>query len=140
MLRSILFSLAVLFLTGCPTLETGGYKDQRFAIKGTVTADGRPLENGTIAFIGTAEGSRQAGGPIVNGAYDIPEGQGPNAGKYRVEIRSLKPTGKKVKDSDTGGMIDVMVEALPPRYHDKSILTATIEAGKIEYPFELVTK
>jgi hypothetical protein len=139
MFRFALCTVVLLLGSGCPTIETGEYKDQRFAVKGKVTLDGQPLTNGTIAFLATTEGQRQAGGPIVNGVYDIPEGQGPNAGPHRVEIRSMKPTGKKFKDSDTGEMIDQMVEALPPRYHEKSILTATIgEQG--EWNFELVGK
>jgi len=132
--------LAALFLTGCPTLETGEYKDKRMAVKGTVTLDGKPLPTGTIALLATQEGQRPSGGPIVDGKYDISVDQGPNAGKYRVEIRSLQPTGKKVADPDMGGMIDVMAEKLPPRYHDKSILTATFEEGKTDYPFELLAK
>ncbi len=133
----VLLSAAVLF-AGCPTVETGAYTDQRFPVKGEVTVNGKPLESGSISFIATQEGQRPAGGPITNGKYDVPENLGPNAGKYRVEIRWTKPTGKKVKDSDTGEMIDVIAEGLPPRYHSQSILTATIEAGKTDFPFELV--
>ncbi len=139
MARLMLLCLLGGLLTGCPTVETGAYKDQRFAVKGTVTLDGKPLESGSVSFIATTEGQRPAGGAITAGKFDVPEGQGPNAGKYRVEIRAPKPTGKKIKDSDTGEMIDVMEELLPPRYHTKSILTATV-GEKNEFEFTLVTK
>ena len=139
MFRFVMGIVAASALAGCAEVETGAYKDKRFAVKGNVTLDGRPLEGGTIAFIATAEGQRQSGGPIVAGKYDVPEGRGPNAGKYRVEIRWSKPTGKQVKDTDLGGMIDVVAEGVPNRYNDKSILTATI-GDQVEWDFDMVSK
>jgi hypothetical protein len=138
----ILLALAGLALAcqaGCSSLETGEFKDERFAVKGTVNLDGKPLESGTIAFVGEGEKQRPAGGPIVAGKFEIPQGQGPNAGKYKVQVRSLKSTGKKFKDSDTGEMKDVMEESLPKRYHDNTILTATV-GEQTEFTFDLVSK
>lgn len=114
----------------------------RYALTGQVTLDGMPLESGTISFLPPSEmdSLRVAGGPITNGTFSVPREKGANEGTYRVEIRSLKPSGKKVPDPDMGGMIDVMVEAVPPRFNDKSELKAEVGPGKTEFDFVLISK
>jgi hypothetical protein len=139
MSRWITILLMPLFVAGCTRLETGTFSDTRYAVKGVVTLDGKPLTNATIAFVGTESAQRTAGGPVLDGKFEVPQERGPNAGKYRVEIRWSKPTGKKIKDSDTGAMIDVLEEGLPPRYHQNTILTATV-GEKSEFDFPLVSK
>lgn len=114
----------------------------RYALTGKVTLDGMPLDGGTISFLppGETDALRVSGGPITNGTFSIPREKGANEGTYRVEIRSRKPSGKKVPDPDMGGMIDVMVEAVPPRFNDKSELKEQVGPGKTEFEFTLISK
>lgn len=128
------FLLAVM---GCATKESG---PPRYKLEGTVTLDGNPLDGATITFTPTDLKNRPAGGPIANGKFSVPVGQGANAGPHRVEIRWPKPTGKQVKDEDTGGMIDVVAEGLPVRYHDQSELKADVGPEKTKFDFELTSK
>ncbi len=79
------FSLSI--LSGC-----GGGADydgpERAAVSGSVTLDGSPVANGTIAFTAVGDG-KSASGPIADGSYSIPEEQGPNLGKYKAEVISV---------------------------------------------------
>ena len=125
-------------LVGC---GGGGYDGPpRIPLTGKVSLDGEPIDGGSISFIPQSDKQRVAGGPIVAGAYSLPEEQGANEGSYRVEIRWPRPTGKKFKDSDTGEMLDQVDEAVPMKYNGKSELTADVSAEKTTFDFDLKSK
>jgi hypothetical protein len=107
------------------------------AVEGEVKYDGQPIQNGTIAFIpaGGDAGGKKAGGPIVDGRYAIPADLGPAPGRFKVEVRWNKPTGKKYKSD--AGEFDAVAEGLPDKYHDKTELTADLKAGRNEVNFDL---
>jgi hypothetical protein len=98
----------------------------RTRVAGTVTINGSPMDRGVIAFdpLDPSLGPK-VGGKIMDGAYELDPTRGPFPGKYRVEIRWMKATGKKFKNDD-GGIEEVRVEGLPAKYHDESELTAEI--------------
>ncbi len=81
---AIAIGVALSQCTGC-----GGGADyegaERAAVSGKVTLDGSPVPFGTVAFLGGGS-QRRATGTIRDGTYSIPEEQGPNLGKYQVEI------------------------------------------------------
>lgn len=132
---------AAIGLAGCGGApgETG---PPRMALTGKVTLDGQPVSSGTISFLPPSEMTalRVSGGQIIDGAYSVPKEKGANAGTYRVEIRALKPSGKKMKDPDMGGEIDVMVESIPAKYNEKSELTAEVAPDKTTFDFDLRSK
>lgn len=109
----------------------------RAAVSGKVIFGGELITNGAIALIPENETSRRSGGKIQDGLYSISEPNGPNLGKYRVEIRWPKPTGAKVKDSDSGVEIDEMKEAVPARFNVNSELAIEIKPGLNEKNWEL---
>lgn len=81
---AIVMGASLLLLTGCG--GGAGYEgEERAAVSGTVSFDGKPLPYGTVTFVAIGAG-RRASGMIQDGKYSIPEAQGPNLGKYRVEI------------------------------------------------------
>ena len=130
--------LTGVLLAGCKQRNYSG--PHRFALSGKVTFEGQPIDFGSISFLPSGEGTqRVSGGLIENGAYVVPEEQGANAGKHRVEIRWRKMTGKKKRDPDSGEMYDERVEGLPPRFHSDSELTAEI-APKQTFDFDLKAK
>jgi hypothetical protein len=106
-------------------------------VEGTVLYDGQPIKGGSIAFLpaGTDQG-RAGGGTILDGRYHIPAKFGPLPGRYRVEIRWAKPTGRQFI-SETGHTLDVTEEGLPEKYNDKSELTAELKSGKNTVNFDL---
>jgi hypothetical protein len=112
--------------------------DRRYPLSGNVTYDGQPIDLGTISFLPAAgDKQRVSGGMIENGAFSIPEETGANQGKYRVEIRWAKKTGKQFLDPDTQTMVDRRDEGLPPRFHNKSTLTADVSAEQTRFDFDL---
>jgi hypothetical protein len=124
-------------LAGCGSREYTG--EQRFPVSGKVTVDGEPMEFGLISLLPQGEGGRVSGGPIKNGSYAIEEPMGPTAGKYRVEIRWNKPTGRRVKDAYGEEIMDEYKEGLPAKYHTNSELTADVSSKKTTFDFELET-
>jgi len=132
-------ALVVLALAGC---KPRGYSGpQRYPLQGKVTFDGQPVDWGSISFLPKA-GSEQrvSGGLIENGSYSVKEEEGANAGLHRIEVRWLKRTGKQYRDRDSGEMVDERKEALPPKFHAQSTLTAEVSAEKTTFDFDLKSK
>lgn len=131
---AVLWLLTATTLLGCSRQSYSGPK--RFPLAGKITIDGQPLDFGSISFI-PADGQRVSGGLIENGAYGVTEENGANAGKYRVEIRWQKKTGKQKRDNDSGEMFDERKEGLPDRFHAQSELTADVSAKQTTFDFDL---
>ena len=114
---------------------------QRFPLSGKVTYDGEAVDAGTISFLPLA-GSKQrvSGGEIADGAYSVPEADGANSGKYRVEIHWAKKTGKQHYDGELQMEVDDRREALPPRFHTESELTADVSPKQTKFDFLLKSK
>lgn len=131
------FAALAITIAGCGGREYTGEK--QYALSGTVSVDGQPMEHGLIRFLAEGKG-RNCGGPITNGTYSITEPMGANAGKHRVEITWNKPTGRKVKDAYGDEIMDEYKEGLPEKYHKKSELTADVSAKQTKFDFPLTTK
>ena len=93
--------LCLLLLAGC------GPQSDRSSLEGTVTLNGQPLAEGSIA-LRPLPGTRgpTAGGKIANGTFAILPAQGTFTGTFRVEITASRKTGKQTKDA----MLDIMVD------------------------------
>ena len=134
MLGMALFSLSILWLTGC-----GSGEAKRYRVTGTVKYKGEPVKAGSINFR-TLDGSSTGNGTIVNGEYDIPESSGLVVGKYQVSIsypdpKGAPPSGKNDMPGDSAA---VAKDLLPAKYNYKSELTAEIKAeSRNEVNFDL---
>jgi hypothetical protein len=131
-------ALAMLPAGGC------GHGDpfERTPIEGVVTLDGREVDGGIITFAPVSQGAA-ATGPIVAGRFRLPQSEGPSPGPYRVEVYCVKPTGRKVPDSDNPKvLIDEQANMIPPRYNVQSELKVEIPPGGRAEPLSLalVTK
>lgn len=119
-------------------LGCGG--DGRQAVRGTVQVDGVPLTQGYITFIpGENTSSPSAGGPIVDGRFDIPAKGGVLPGTFRVEITAQRKTGKKVTN-EAGALVDQLEQYLPKRYNTSSTLTAEITTNGRPLEFALESR
>jgi hypothetical protein len=127
-----------LAVVGCGRRDYTG--PRQFPLAGRVTYDGQPIDWGSISFLPLGGDQRVSGGLIENGTYAVPEEKGANAGRYRVEIRWLKLTGKKYRDPDSGEMLDARKEALPPRFHEQSELTVEVSDNQTTFDFHLTSK
>lgn len=101
----------------------------RVRVSGQVVVDGKPLEQGEIGFVPTRDGP-SAHGPVAAGRYDIARADGPAAGPYRVEVRSIRPTGRTVPDRDNPGQtMPETRDAIPDRFNLRSELKAEVQPG-----------
>jgi hypothetical protein len=132
---TIILLLTIAFVVGC-----GGGGPKTSKVKGQVTLDGAPLEEGNIVFIPTDGKGVTSGGKITKGEYtaDVPYGE------KRIEIRARKVVGTKpayegVADSP---MQEIAVELIPLRYNSESVLVWTIdsEASDVNIPMETAEK
>jgi len=130
--RTAVGLMALLGLAALPGCGGTGQAE----VDGAVTYDGRPVPAGAIAFVPLEGQGLSAGGTVLDGRYHVPAEVGPKTGKYRVEIRWAKPTGRKYR-SETGAMLEVTEEGLPAKYNDKSELTADVKPGKNTIDFDL---
>ena len=124
----------MLLVVGC------GPSGDRRSLSGTVTLDGQPLAEGSIAFRPEYEtDSPTGGGKIQDGKFAIKSDAGLHVGSFRVEITASRPTGQKTYD-EMGNEIDEWAQYLPERYNSQSELTAEVtDGGPNEFDFPLET-
>jgi hypothetical protein len=124
-------------------LGCGGDSSGRYAITGTVTLDGAPLDKGNISFQPT-EGAKTTSGAIVNaGSFSIPKDKGLLPGKYRVEVYAAAPGGGGAADADAppGEGPPPPKELVPPDWNEESKQTIEVKKeGPFKFSFEIATK
>lgn len=118
-------------MAGALLLPAGCGGSPRVAVEGTVSVNGRPLEEGAITLIplaGTPGAS--AGARIVKGRFSMPAAKGPMPGRFRVEITAAGPTGRMVESDEVPPrMVPEFGQILPAKFNSKSELTAELPAG-----------
>jgi hypothetical protein len=120
-------------IVGCGTSE------QR--ISGRVSCDGKPVEQGVIVFEPPAGAGQTAAAQIKDGAYEL-KSSNVVVGQNVVRIRAFRKTGRQVSAKPAAeGMVDEVVQFLPPRYNDRSSLMADLDGKKeLDVNFDLSTK
>jgi hypothetical protein len=124
-------------------ITTLGCGDGRVPVKGVVTFDGKPIEDGVITFE-PADGCGPAtGGQIIHGKYQLVGKAGMLPGKKTVRIAAARKTGRKipVQFAPSGTMIDEVVRYIPDIYNTKTMLFCEVmEHGANEIDFALKQK
>lgn len=138
------FSLICLGLIVAGLFSGCGSKDplNRRAISGTVTLDGQPLKQGSIAFQPLQQGGVGSGGLISDGKYTIPAGKGLPQGKYRVTVNAGGETAAKLgPDGMPGDAGAAPKELVPAIYNTASTLTAEVsDTRSQQFDFQLKSK
>jgi hypothetical protein len=119
-----LVGLVCLAAQGCGDAEAKTYP-----VSGTVSLDGRPLEEGDIYFYPLDPNISADAGKIKAGQFEFRT----KAGKKRVEIRASRVVPGK--QTPMGG--PVRAEFLPPRYNTQTTLMAEVLAkdeNRFEFP------
>jgi hypothetical protein len=132
---AVLMQVTAIAAAGCGAAN----EPPRVGVSGKVTLGAEPLPTGTITFVPAASGP-SATAPISEGTYSIGRSEGPGPGKYRVEIYSVRRTGKQVKDR--GNPQEPQAEQrnfVPRRYNTESELKADIKPDLdqvFDYPLD----
>jgi hypothetical protein len=129
-----LLAVACLSATGC------GERRHEFAVSGTITVEGDPVDTGSITFMPTDGATYTAGGVIENGVYkaSVPPG------KKIVQIRGMKRIGERqVRDEVSGKTFTTVSHArvTPPEYEAAdSPLHADVTKQDEVFDFQLAKK
>jgi hypothetical protein len=133
-----LVAAGLLLVAGCGEDDGIG---QRYRVTGTVTYNGKPLEQGTINFQTKTPEARGASGDIQGGAYSLTtrtSGDGALPGKYRVSIvakdvdlSDVEATSKKFRGAmpskkDLGKAFQKSKRLIPAKYESPG--TSGLEA------------
>ena len=126
---------------GCNS-DGGTPAPTRASVRGLVTWEGEPIEEGTITFtpVGDTKGSPTAAS-ILDGAYTLNSTMGPSVGPNKVQIIGMRSTGKTIKAvPPASGDIPQTEQYIPPKFNRSSTLEREIESGDNKYDFELTAK
>ena len=96
-LFALLAFCGLVAMTSCGTDDAFG---KRYAVYGTVTYNGNPLENGNISFIPDDPRGVGASGVIEKGSYTLSTGgekDGARPGKYKVTVTAKEDATAKAK-------------------------------------------
>jgi len=114
--------------------------DERAEVSGSVSLNGRAIEEGSISFI-PIDGNLgpEVGAVVRDGRYHIPRSQGVMVGKNRVELRAFRMSGRKVQDPTAlpGILTDERIPAFPPEYNERSTLIRDVNKGSNTIDLEI---
>lgn len=138
----------LMVLTLLPLALGCGAGNNLAQVTGTVTYEGKPIEEGKIIF--EVPGQRSAFGVIENGKIlnvtTFEQGDGAPIGEASVAINAFKPPAKPQKDAPTstsapGGPSGMVINerAVPARYGNPATsgLNCSIQPGENKLKFDL---
>jgi hypothetical protein len=128
--RTFLYAiLAIATTIGC-----GKSGPIRAPIQGKITVGGQPLAKGRILFTPVAPNQGPAtSAMIAEGAYNIPQNEGPVVGKNRVEVEADLNLGFALDDeaafAKRGGK-PLPPNPIPPQFNRESQLVVEVKNGE----------
>lgn len=132
LVAGLVLAVGLMFLAGCAGSGDG---PARYTVRGTVTFDGEPVEDGQVIFLPEDGKGRPDAGKVTNGAFEFRV----TGGKKRVEITASRKTGETY-DEDLGETMPVLEEFIPARYNTESELTVEVEPNSENtYEFDLTS-
>ncbi len=88
--------------TICVFVTLVGCGQRGIPVHGTVTANDKPVDSGTITFSSAAQPVHRHGAVIENGRFSFGETSQLTSGEYEVMVEGLQKTGRTVKDPQRG--------------------------------------
>lgn len=125
LLRCVAACAGVMLLAGCGPGNPLG----RLPVSGTVTFQGKPLDQGTIEFAPEDGRGVASGAVIKDGRYSIPELKGLPPGTYRVRISSAEPSSTGPPPEFPGEHKTEAKERIPAAFNTQSTQTVKVTAG-----------
>ena len=127
---------AILLFSGC--------SDGKVAVRGMVTVDGQPIDEGSISLEPADGQGPTTGGLIKAGKYELTGNAAVEPGKKIVRIVGLRQAGKIIPagpPAPKGTLISQMIQCVPSHYNDQSRLQVDVIPGKPnKHDFELDSK
>jgi hypothetical protein len=116
-------------------LAVGCSSDKRSVeATGKVTYNSEAMPKGDITFIPEDKSVAPEAGVIKDGTYKVKV----QPGKYRVEIRAVRPTGKQIPSAARPGETEPEVaDYVPEEYNTNSSLTADVSSAKTTFDFDV---
>ena len=122
-------AVAVALAAGCGEKAT--------TVKGDVTLDDRPLDQGRISFVPVDGKTPNSDAAIKDGKYTLKAAPG----AYQVKITANRSKGKrKAYDAPDSPEVDILEQYLPDRYNKETELKADVKAGENKVDFPLKSK
>lgn len=132
--RAALRIRAILLAATCWGCGGAGDGYERFPVQGTVQHDGQPLKSGVITFVPGGAGAAGSA-DVVDGAFSLPVADGLSPGAYRVEVYSIRPTGRKIPSSDDPNIqVDETANVVDRRFNAATTLKTEIPPGGPKAP------
>jgi hypothetical protein len=134
----------LLGLAGAAVLSLAGCSDGKVIVRGTVTVDGQPIDEGAISLEPADGQGPTTGGTIKGGKYELIGNAAATPGKKIVRIVGLRQTGKMIPagpPAPRGTLIAEMIQCVPSHYNDQSRLQIEVTSGKPNtHDFQLDSK
>ena len=129
--------IVIVAMVGCG----GEIGPARYPISGEVKIDGQPLESGTITFLPESK-QIAVSSEFSSGLYSFRRSEGPTAGRYLVEIVSVKPTGKIIRHPDLPSeTLEEVRNIIPTQYNTKTLLKVEVKPDiENKFNFELSSR
>lgn len=109
------------------------------AVSGTVTLDGKPLDEAVIMFVPLDIQAGKTGAAITRGRYDVPREGGLLPGRYRVEIADDPPIDHAHENPTSKPLASR--RRLPVHYSVASPLVIDVApSGPSDFDFPLTSK
>ncbi|VTU01412.1 Uncharacterized protein OS=Planctomyces limnophilus (strain ATCC 43296 / DSM 3776 / IFAM 1008 / 290) GN=Plim_2787 PE=4 SV=1 [Gemmataceae bacterium] len=126
---------AVALLFGLGAAAGCGGDPPSAEVSGSVTFDGKPVEEGGISF-SAANGNAPGGGGVIKGgkytATRVP------IGATKVSITAVKVVGqRKAYDAPDSPMTPITEPLLPAKYNTATVLTFEVKPGSQTKDFDL---
>ena len=123
---------------------SGCSESGRATVSGQVTLDGELIEVGSIVFFpSNPRAGKGTGGRIQDGEYLLEGKAAPAIGSYRVQIRSMRKSGRMVRPAYAGPdtpMVEGTEEAVAAEYNDKTTLEIEVMPGHNEKNWEVESR
>ena len=135
--RITFLTALTLGLSGC-----GEPAGEPCSVRGSVSLNGTPIEQGTIVFEPQGQGGARGGAAISSGEYEVVLDRGMWAGPFLVRISGFRETGKteaafETLEGETPESVAEVEEIVPNEFNSDSTLQVSLEAGENVEDFQL---
>ena len=130
--RRVERGLAVITLLAVLQIGCGRSGPRTVSVSGTVTWDGKPIQQGSILFVPLDKSLGTEGGVIKDGRFEAKAKEGKN--QVQITALDIGPNTEYVEGYPIAGNF------IPPRYNDQSELEVDVTAEEKTFEFPLRSK